>query len=115
MAKTVVTSTTVSLSGDGWGGAPLFSESVSNLSGSTPDSVLLAGGFNSIPVPATALGVTIVPPPGSVVTLTLKGITGDTGIPIDPINSTRLKFIAGQNATFGITASAPVTVGLIWS
>lgn len=114
MSKTVTTNTTVTLSGDGFGGAPLFSESVQNLSGNSPGSAALVTGFNSIAVPATALGVTIVPPPGSAVTLTLKGITGDTGIPIDPANSTRLKWTAGQVATLGIAAGANVTVALVW-
>lgn len=115
MAKTVTTVTTVSLAGDNFGGAPLFSESVQNLSGNAPGSAALTTGFNSIAVPATALGVTIVPPPSSTVALTLKGITGDTGVPIDPANSTRLKWTAGQVATLGITAGAAVTVALVWS
>ena len=115
MAKTVTTTTQVTLSGDGFGGAPLFAESIPNTAGNAPGAAILAPGFNSIAVPATALGVVIVPPPGSVVTLTLKGVTGDTGIPIDPGNSTRLKWTAGQVANLGITAGAGVTVGLIWT
>lgn len=115
MAKTVTTVTSVSLSGDGFGGAPFFSESVDNTSGNAPGSIALAAGFNSIPVPATSIGVVIVPPPGSVVTLTLKGVTGDTGVGIAAAASSHLAWTAGQMANLGITASAPVTVELIWS
>lgn len=117
MAKTVTTTTTISISGDNFVGAtsgPLFSETVTNTTGNVPGSFTLAAGFNSIPIPASAVGVIIVPPPGSAITKTLKGITGDTGIPIDPANSTRLKFTAGQNATFGITSSGIEVLGLLW-
>lgn len=114
MAKTVTTITQQVLSGDGFGGSPLFDESIVNTAGLAPSSVALATGFNSIPVPAAALGVLIVPPPGSTTALTLKGVTGDTGIPIDPGNSTRLKWTAAQVATLGITAGAGVTVSLLW-
>ena len=67
-----------------------------------------------IPVPAAALGVTIVPPPTSTNGKTLKGVTGDTGIPIDPANETSLTFTAGQNATLGITSIGAETITLFW-
>lgn len=115
MAKTATTSLSYSLSGDNFGGSgPLYSLSVSNLSGTPPGSFTLANGFNSIPIPAAALGVVIVPPPGSAVTKTIKGVTGDTGMPIDPANPTLLRFTAAQNANLGLTANGAETITLLW-
>ncbi len=115
MAKTVTTTTTVTLSGDGWGGSgPLFSESVENDVGVSPSFVTLSSGNNTIAVPASATGVVIVPTPGSTVALTLKGIAGDTGIPLDPALSTSLKFTAGAVASFVLNAASGTTVSLVW-
>lgn len=115
MAKTATTSVSYALSGDGFNGSPpLFAETFQNTSGTPPGSANLVAGFNSIPVPATALGVTIVPPPGSTNGKTLKGVTGDTGVPIDPANPTMLKFTAGQIANLGITSVGTETVTLLW-
>lgn len=114
MAKTNTTTVAVSVAGDGFPGA-IYSGSVANAAGTPPGSFTLATGFNSIPVPASATGVTVIPPPGSVITKQLKGITGDTGIALSPSNPTFLSFAAGANATLGITASAGETVSLLWS
>ena len=116
MSKTVTTTTTVTLSGDGFGGSPLFTESIQNLSGNAPGSVALSNGFTSISAlaPASSLGVVIVPPPGNTVALTLKGVTGDTGIAIDPAHSTRLNWTNVVLPPFGITSVGGVTLELIW-
>lgn len=115
MAKTVTVTTTVTLSGDGFGGSPFFNESLQNVSGNPPGSAILSTGFQSIAIPATAVGVAIVPPIGNTVTMTLKGVSGDTGLPIATGVSTRYMFPLGQS-TFGITlgAGGPITVELIW-
>jgi hypothetical protein len=47
---------------------------------------------STIPVPATALGVWIVPPTGSTVALSMKTVSGDTGIYIDPGQPTFINF-----------------------
>ena len=115
MAKLVTTVVQQTISGDNFTGqGPIFSESLANATGVPPGSFTLAAGFNSIPVPAAALGVVIVPPPGSANTKTLKGITGDTGIPIDPAHSTKLTFTAAQNATIGITSGGIEILTLLW-
>ena len=97
------------------GTSPLYSSSLSNTNGAPPGSAVLATGFNSIPVPSTAAGVVIVPPSGSTTTLTIKGLTGDTGLPIAPSAPFYWNFTAaGAQATIGILAGAAVTVTLIW-
>lgn len=115
MAKTVTTVCTQTIAGDNFTGqGPLFSESLANAAAVPPGSFTLAAGFNSIAVPAAALGVVIVPPPGSANTKTLKGVTGDTGIPIDPAHTTTLTFTAAQNAAIGITSGGVEILTLLW-
>jgi hypothetical protein len=67
--------------------------------------IILASGFNSITVPSGATGCVITPPAGNAVALTLKGVTGDTGIPMHPTFPT-IPMFATSATTFGITAAA---------
>src|SRR5271165_1777164 len=94
MSKTVTTTVAVTLSGDGFAGAPFYTAAIVNTGGAPPGSFVLTVGFNTIPVPAAALGVTIVPPVGSVNVKTLKGVTGDTGFQLAQSGSTLLPFTA---------------------
>jgi hypothetical protein len=78
----------------------------------------LASGANTITIPAggtTPVAVTIIPPTGNVVSLTVKGVTGDTGVRIHNTDPTVLA-IDSSVATFCLTAGAACTgVRLIWS
>lgn len=74
----------------------------------------LSAGANTITVPTGATGVTIIPPTGNVVTLTLKGISGDTGIPLALASPTSIGLASGSSS-FVLTAGGTVTVRLIWS
>lgn len=78
------------------------------------DLVALSSGFNSIAVPTGATGLLIVPPSGNTVSLTLKGITGDTGLRIHNTDPTSLA-LHSSTTTVGITTSGTVTLRLIWS
>lgn len=78
------------------------------------DPYALASGFNSVPVPTGAKAVTIIPPSGNTVTLTLKGITGDTGVGLHLTDPTSIGLATGVT-TIGITTSGTVTVRLIWT
>jgi hypothetical protein len=97
------------------GTSPFYSAQNSNTAGVAPGSAVLATGFNSIPIPAAAEGVDIIPPSGNTATLTLKGLTGDTGQGLSATQITRLWFTAaGAQANLGITAGAAVTLTLGW-
>lgn len=79
----------------------------------------LAIGFNSITVPAvvgvTVTAVTIIPPAGNAQSLTLKGITGDTGIRLHNTDPTSLAIDSSVTA-IGLTAGASIVgVRFIWS
>lgn len=67
--------------------------------------ITLASGANTITVPSWAAMVIIVPPSNNTQTLTLKGVTGDTGVPISETAPTLLSFTAATiPANFVITA-----------
>lgn len=58
--------------------------------------------FTAVAIPAGATGCIITPPPSNLIALTLKGVTGDTGIGMHLTNPQILTFAAGAT-TFGIT------------
>jgi hypothetical protein len=82
--------------------------SAPNFSG-VVQQVVLSNGFNTITVPTGARGCLIEFNPGSTVTKTLKGVTGDTGILLDPIGWNVMRFGSSPPASFGITTSGADT------
>lgn len=79
----------------------------------------LSSGFNSLTIPkggsTQPTAVTIIPPAANTVALTLKGVTGDTGIPIHLTDPTTIA-IPSSSTTIGITAASTCNgVRLIWS
>lgn len=84
------------------------------------DLVTLVAGANTITVPTGGstqpTAVTIVPPAGNTVSLTLKGVTGDTGVSLHLTDPTILA-IASSQTTFVLTAGAGGITGLklYWS
>lgn len=87
----------------------------------TPQSLDLISGANTInatncPAIATASGVFILPPRGNGTTLTLKGVTGDTGIPIAYTGApTFLSFANPPISSFVIAANSTLAdLILVW-
>jgi hypothetical protein len=82
------------------------------------DIVTLASGANTITPPSggtTPVAVTIIPPAGNTQTITLKGITGDTGIALSKTDPTTIG-LGSSSATFVLTAGADIEgVRLIWT
>lgn len=78
----------------------------------------LASGANTITLPtggSTVKAVTIIPPTGNVVTLTLKGVTGDTGVPLHLTDPTSIALASGT-VNFVLTTNAILTgLRLVWS
>jgi hypothetical protein len=79
----------------------------------------LASGFNSVSVPTstgvTVTCVTIVPPTGNTTSITLKGVTGDTGIRIHNTDPTSLAIHSDVTA-IGLTAGGIIqAVRFYWS
>lgn len=77
----------------------------------------LSSGFNQIDVPSgfTPVSVTIVPPSGNTTSITLKGVTGDTGIRIHDTDPTNVA-IHSSVTSIGLTcASAVSNVRFYWT
>lgn len=70
--------------------------------------ISLTTGFNSIPIPAgcTFYGVTL--PAGNSQAVTLKGVTGDTGILITPAGGQVWLTPTSGQTTIGLTAAGAV-------
>ena len=117
MAATATRVTTITYSGDTVGTQTISAAS----NAASPASVeikTLASGFNSITVPtggATVTGCTIVPPTGNTTNITLKGVTGDTGIQLHDTDPSSISIDSSVTA-IGLTAAAQITgVRLYWT
>ncbi len=74
----------------------------------------LASGANTITPPTGAIGFTLILPSGNVETVTLKGITGDTGVVLHPTDPTSVGL--NSTSTFVLTASDDIDgCRIIWS
>lgn len=69
--------------------------------------------FPALDGSSTIKGVIIKPLNGSG-TVTLKGVTGDTGVPIHSTEPTFLRLAGVTSSNFGITTSADVTFEFTW-
>jgi len=110
MAVTATRSTTIVYSGDVVG-TETISAASNTASPGQVQILTLSSGFNTITLPtggSTVNACTIVPPTANVVTMTLKGITGDTGVPLHLTDPTTIAFASGTT-TFGITTNAILT------
>lgn len=76
------------------------------------DAVALSTGANTLTPPTGCAFALLVPPTTSAIAKTLKGITGDTGVPLAPAQPTMLSLATA--AAFVITASAGETIKVIW-
>jgi hypothetical protein len=72
-------------------------------------NVTLASGANTITVPSWAVGCIINPSVTNTTGMTLKGVTGDTGVPLDPSGPTLLNFPSSPGASFVLTAASLFT------
>ena len=117
MSVTAVRTTSVNYSGDEATAGTGISQSSTNTDAPSIGSSLvnLASGFNTITLPTghTVYGVTITPPSGNTTTLTLKGVTGDTGIPLHLTKASSVSF-ASATTTFGLTAGAGMSVKIAY-
>jgi hypothetical protein len=75
-------------------------------------TLTLASGANTITVPVwspVADGVLIIPSTNNATALTLKGVSGDTGVGLAPSEPTLWTFPTAPPATFVITAASLFT------
>lgn len=83
------------------------------------DIVSLILGANIITAPVVSglvpTGLTIIPPSGNTVLMILKGVTGDTGIPLHLTDPTSIALSSTFISLVINAAAAIVGVRLIWS
>ena len=83
------------------------------------DLVTLALGANTITPPSvsgiTIVGLTIIPPAGNSSLITLKGVTGDTGVAIHKTDPTTIALDSTFVSLVLNAAASIVGVRLIWS
>ncbi len=122
MSVTCARSTILTYTGDVVG-VETIAAAVNTASAGYMTIVPLATGFNAVLVPTAGAtpvailvtAVTIVPPAGNTNTLTLKGVTGDTGIPLHLTDPTTIA-LASSATQVGITVGTAITnVRFYWS
>ena len=117
MAVTAARSIEIRFSGD-VSAVNTFSAASNAASPGQVDIVTLASGANTITPPAggsTPKSVTIIPPSGNTIDITLKGVTGDTGVVLHNTDPTSIA-LDSPTATFVLTAASACTgVRLIWT
>lgn len=71
-------------------------------------------GFSAVSVPSGASAVLIIPPTANTNTITLKGITGDTGVALSKVYPTAIAFDTSPPSTIGITTGASTAIQFVW-
>jgi hypothetical protein len=117
MAKTSTLSMSVQIVGDGVneGFNIMASSPVVNPAapGGGPLLYPLILGANIIPVPPGTISMILIPPANSLVGLTLKGLTGDTGFVLQGNLPAMLPLPLGTLDVL-IAATAPENVSILW-
>lgn len=118
MAVTAVRSTVITFSGDV--SSNLQYDAADNIESPGSRTIQdLASGANTITVPSatsiTVTAVTIIPPADNEETITLKGVTGDTGVSLHPTDPTTIALASGV-VNFVLTAGDAIAdVAFVWT
>lgn len=110
MATTATRSVIITYTGDSTGTLNLSAASNAASPGSQ-EIKTLASGVNTITLPtggSTVVSCTITPPSGNSTSITLKGVTGDTGVRIHNTDPTTITFHSTVT-DFVLTTGAQIT------
>jgi len=89
------------------------SQPINGTAGTGPDVASLSNGANTITCPTGAVGFVIIPPTSNSVTITLKGVSGDTGISLSPSQPSCIT-VGTLPANFVLTTNGSVNVTIVW-
>ena len=95
-----------------------YSAASNTLSPGQRDIVTLASGANTITPPtggSSPKGLTIIPPASNTIGITLKGVTGDTGISLHLTDPTSIGLGSTTNTLTLTAASTIAGCQLVWS
>ena len=110
---------TITMSGDINVPSMSFSAAANAVAPGDIDVFSLTAGANTITLPtggSTPKGATIIPPPANVQTITLKGITGDTGIALHKTDPTSISFDTAPPASFVLTVGGTIDgLRVVWT
>lgn len=110
---------TISMSGDINVPTMTFPAATNSVAPGDIDVLSLVLGNNTVTLPtggSTPKGATIIPPPGNAQTLTLKGVNGDTGIPLSKVDPTSISFETPPPASFVLTAGGAIDgLRVVWT
>src|SRR6267142_849838 len=109
MSVSAARSTTITYSGD-VSGTETVSAATNAASPGSVEIKTLSSGANTITVPTggtTPTACTILPPTGNTTSLTLKGVTGDTGVRLHNTDPSTIS-LDSSTATFVLTAGAGI-------
>jgi hypothetical protein len=109
VSKSTVTGLSITATGDGIT-TFAYQDQFSGTGGFAAQSVALIAGANTITPPSWALRATIVPASGSSNAKTLKGVSGDTGIPLATAESTKIALSSASSFVINSTGSETITV-----
>lgn len=113
MAKNGTVTITIVAVGDGSRLDFTIGAPVNSISPANHQTLALASGANTITPPLNAMFCVLVPPPGSSVVKTLKGITGDTGFVLNSGAPTMLSMPLSAGP-FVINCGGIETVEIYW-
>lgn len=117
MATTATRVTTITFTGD-VNGAQAPAAASNAASPGQIQILTLTTGANTITPPtggSTVVACTIIPPAGNTQLITLKGVSGDTGIPLHKTDPTTIA-VDTTMSSFVLNAAGAVTgLRLIWS
>lgn len=117
MSVTSTRTTTIVYTGD-VAGTETISAATNAASPGAIEIKTLASGLNTITVPVggpTVTGCTIIPPTGNTTSITLKGVTGDTGIRLHNTDPFTLTFDPSA-LTFVLTTGGIISaVRFFWT
>jgi hypothetical protein len=111
LSKAAVAIISVAVQGDGQNDSSV--DTLQNSAAVAPTSVTTSNIGATVTLPAGTLRVKIVPLPTNTITLTLKGVMGDTGLPLNPAEPSYLSFAAGVSS-FVIGSNGITTLTLYW-
>jgi hypothetical protein len=90
-----------------------FDAAASSVGSGEIDQVTLSAGNNTITPPANAKAVTISKPSGNTSVITLKGVNGDTGVPLHLTDPDSISL--NTAAAFVLNAVTEVIVKLLYT
>jgi len=107
--------TNIQFQGVGFNENNSFPATENSASPARQDYTNLSSGANTITAPSGGSAVTIIPPAGNTTSITLKGISGDTGVRIHNTDPTTIAYDSSLTS-FVLTAGSTINgVRLIWT